>query len=79
MHDAQPLPPSQPHIVARLRNRVLQARAMGFQVRHEFLNGQSGTWCEIGGRKTVFVDSSQPAAEQLAALDAALCSYRPAA
>ena len=69
----------QPHIVARLRRRLAEVRAMGFQIRQEVLEGKPGTWCEIAGRKTVFIDASQPAIEQLAALNEAVRSYRPAA
>jgi hypothetical protein len=52
---------------------------MGFRVRQEFLDGQPGAWCEIAGRKTVFLDSAQTAAEQLATLEDAIRTYRPAA
>jgi hypothetical protein len=67
-----------PSIVSRLSTRIREARAMGFQIRQEFLEGNPGNWCEIAGRKIVFLDSSQGAAEQLATLDQAISSYRPA-
>lgn len=67
----------QPHVVARLRTRLLEARQMGFHIRQEFLDGQPAAWCEIGGRKTVFLDSSQTAIEQLASLEEMILSYRP--
>jgi hypothetical protein len=65
-------------IVARLTARIREARAMGFQIRQEFLGGNPGNWCEIAGRKVVFLDSSQAAAEQLETLDQAIRTYRPA-
>ncbi len=67
------------HVVGRLAQRVREARAMGFHVRQELLFDGASNWCEIGGRKTVFLDSSQPAGEQLQALDAAIRNYRAAA
>jgi len=52
---------------------------MGFQIRQEFLGGQPGNWCEIAGKKFVFLDSAQSAIDQLSVLDDAIRSYRPAA
>ncbi|MGV3485870.1 MAG: hypothetical protein ACO1RT_15740 [Planctomycetaceae bacterium] len=79
MHDAL----SEPHgpaanIVQRLRRRIAEVRSLGFQIRQEFLQGHPSSWCEIGGKKTIFLDSSQPAADQIAALDEAIRSYQPA-
>ena|GEM_PF-2067951 len=66
------------HVVARLAKRIREARAMGFQIRQEFLGGHPGSWCEIAGRKTVFLDASHSAVEQLSTLEEAIQSYRPA-
>jgi hypothetical protein len=62
------------NVVTRLRNRIRDTKRMGIRVRSEWLDDQQATWCEIGGVLTVFVDLSQPAAEQLAQLEEALQS-----
>jgi len=67
------------HIVGRLAKRIREARAAGFQIRQEFLSGQTASWCEIAGQKFVFLDAAQSAIEQLSALEDALKNYRPAA
>jgi len=72
-------PASKPNVIARLAYRMREARSMGFQIRQEFLGGQPGNWCEIGGTKFVFLDSAQSAIDQLSVLDDAIRSYRPAA
>lgn len=66
------------HVVARLTKRIREARAMGFQIRQEFLGDQPGSWCEIGGRKIIFLDSSHSAVDQLSTLDEAIlnCQLR---
>lgn len=66
---------SDPNIVERLRSRMGDARRLGFRVRSEWLDGQQASWCEIAGVRTLFVDLSQPAAEQLATLEDTLESY----
>ncbi len=67
------------HSVARLRRLVQAAKHQGFQIRQEPLGQQAGTWCEIGGRATIFLDVTQSAADQLAVLQQALDEYRPRA
>ncbi len=79
MTQAQSETAFKPNVVARLANRMRDARSMGFQVRQEFLGGQPGNWCEIAGTKFVFLDSSQSAIDQLSVLNDAIQSYRPAA
>ena len=66
------------NVVQRLRMKIRQARAMGFQVRQEMLGDQPAAWCEIGGRKVLFIDAAQPAREQIATIDEAIATYRPA-
>jgi hypothetical protein len=66
------------NVVQRLRMRIREARAMGFQVRQELLGDQPAAWCEIGGRKVLFIDAAQPAREQIATIEEAIASYRPA-
>ncbi len=64
------------NVVKRLKNRLADARSLGFTVRVELLEDQTATWCEIAGIPTLFVDISQPAGEQLQQVDDALNSYR---
>jgi hypothetical protein len=78
MEDASKALAPGPTVVARLAIRIREARRLGFHVRQEYLGGNVGNWCEIGGRKTVFLDASQAAGEQLAVLEQAIDSYRPA-
>ena len=63
------------NVVKRLRNRLADARTLGFRVRMEPLENQMANWCEISGIPTLFVDLSQPAGEQLQQIDDALASY----
>lgn len=69
------MPPEQ-HVVARLQHRIDEARAIGFKIRIEPLDGGQATWCEIAGVPTLFIDLSQTAAEQLRQLDETLAGYR---
>ncbi len=64
------------NVVARLKQRIDDARRMGFRVRMEPLDGEEATWCEIAGVPTLFIDLAQTAAEQLRQLDEALANYR---
>jgi len=63
------------NVVVRLKLRIRELRAMGFHVRQEMLGGHRPNCCEIAGRKTLFLDASQSAREQLASIDEALASY----
>ncbi len=66
------------NVVERLRNRVREAKQAGFRVRMEYLEDETATWCVIGGVKTIFIDLSQSAAEQLGQwVDELLERYRP--
>ncbi len=64
------------NVIQRLRRRIREVRAMGFQVRQELLGGQPPAWCEIAGRKWLFLDAAQPARDQLRALEEVLADYR---
>jgi hypothetical protein len=64
------------NIVAKLNSRIREVRRQGFQVRQEVLGGHQSSWCEIGGKKILFLDASQTAREQLAAIDEALAGYQ---
>ncbi len=63
------------NVVQRLRRRIRDAKKMGFRVRSDWLSEQQASWCEIGGVKTLFIDLSQTAAEQLRQLDESLVLY----
>jgi len=69
---------SQENVIQRLRSRIRQARASGFIVRQELLGAHQPTWCEIGGRKMLFLDAAQPAREQIITIDEALANYQNA-
>ncbi len=71
-------PQLQENVVERLRTRIRQARASGFIVRQEVLGSHQSTWCEIGGRKMLFLDAAQPAREQIATIDEVMADYRAA-
>ena len=66
---------SQDNVVVRLKQRLAKARASGFKVRTEMLEGEQATWCEIGGVPTLFVDLSQTAAEQLQQVEETLAAF----
>jgi len=74
INDSQP----QENVVERLRTRIKQARARGFIVRQEMLGPHQSTWCEIGGRKMLFLDAAQPAREQITTIDEVLANYQAA-
>ncbi|MGA2617264.1 MAG: hypothetical protein ABSF26_06595 [Thermoguttaceae bacterium] len=40
------------------------AQRLGYQVRQEWLDGNGGGFCELKGRKVLFVDLAQGPAEQ---------------
>lgn len=73
-HSAQRCP-ANPNVVVRLKQRLLDAQAIGFQVRMETLDGQNASWCEIAGVPTLFVDLSQTASEQLRQVEETLVAY----
>jgi hypothetical protein len=66
------------NVVQRLQTKIRQARASGFVVRQEILGAHQSTWCEIGGRKMLFLDAAQPAREQIATIDEVMADYRAA-
>jgi len=60
------------NVLDRLARLTRIARNHGFEVRGELFSGSQGgggsTWCEIRGRRILFLDLSQPAAEQAIAI-----------
>lgn len=63
------------NVVQRLKHQLGRAREMGFDVRMEMLPDQQATWCEIDGVRTLFVDLSQTAQEQLKQVEETLENY----
>ena len=63
------------NVVSRLKQRLKEARALGFKVRMELLDEEHASWCEIAGVPTLFVDLSQTAAEQLKQVEETLAGY----
>jgi hypothetical protein len=66
---------SNENVVSRLRQRLKDARSLGFKVRMELLDDEHASWCEIAGVPTLFVDLSQTAAEQLQQVEETLAAY----
>jgi len=52
-------------IVEQLEKCLDLARQVGYGIRHEWLDGDGGGACEIGGKRWIFVDLAQSPAEQL--------------
>ena len=66
---------SNENVVSRLKQRLSEARSLGFKVRMELLSDEHASWCEIAGVPTLFVDLSQTAAEQLQQVEETLATY----
>ena len=63
------------NVVSRLKQRLNEARSLGFKIRMELLEEEHASWCEIAGVPTLFVDLSQTAAEQLNQVEETLAAY----
>ncbi|QDT07624.1 hypothetical protein K227x_60520 [Rubripirellula lacrimiformis] len=63
------------NVVARLKQRLNQARKAGFKVRMEVLEDEQATWCQVGTTRILFVNLSQTAAEQLAQVEETLREF----
>lgn len=70
----QTSPPTD-HVVRRLQQRMDLARGLGFVVRSEVLGDQPSTWCEVAGKKMMFLDITQTATEQLHQIEQLLAQY----
>lgn len=53
------------HTVELLEHAIATAHRLGYTVRHEWLGGSGGGFCEFGGRRWVFVDLALNSLEQL--------------
>lgn len=63
--------------VAMLRQRVATAKTLGAQIRSEWLGGETGGACEIGGKRWIFLDLSLSVEEQLEQVEEALRQWTP--
>lgn len=66
---------SSDNVVSRLKQRLKDARSLGFKVRVELLADEHASWCEIAGVPTLFVDLSQTTSEQLQQVEETLTAY----
>ena len=53
------------HTVELLEQALAAAGRLGFSIRHEWLGGSGGGYCEFGGKKWLFVDLALNNLEQL--------------
>lgn len=53
------------HTVKQLELALKLAKQLGYQVRHEWLDGVGGGTCEFGGSRWIFVDLALNPQEQL--------------
>ena len=60
---------SDENVVERLRRRIAEVRSTGTVVRTDWLDGQQPSWCDLRGTRTIILDATQPAAEQLSQLE----------
>ena len=60
------------HTVEMLEQSLQAAQALGYTIRHEWLDGNGGGACEFGGKKWIFVDLALNTVEQLEQVSEAL-------
>ncbi|QDV70622.1 hypothetical protein Poly24_43480 [Rosistilla carotiformis] len=60
----------------RLEKALAIAKRLGFIVRSEWLGGSATGWCEMGGKRILFVDLSLSVHEQLEQVEAAIEALR---
>lgn len=53
------------HTLDLLDQAIATAKDLGYQIRREWLDGQSGGVCEIAGQRWIFLDLSLSSLEQL--------------
>ncbi len=71
--------PPADNVVARLKQKLDQARAIGFEVRMVVLGDEQPDWCQIGKSRVLFVNLSQTAAEQLVQVEETLADFAASA
>lgn len=57
-----------PYTLDMLDEALSVAKALGYRIRQEWLDGQGGGLCEFGGQKWFFLDLSLTGPEQLAGI-----------
>ena len=57
------------NVVQRLHRRIAETEATGVVVRTEWLDGQEPSWLELRGVRTIVLDATQTATDQLEQLD----------
>jgi hypothetical protein len=68
-------PPQSPNVAQRLAQAVATAKEMGFEVRKVVLDDQTPGWCQVGGKKILFLDLTATTGEQLDQIDQIIASY----
>lgn len=68
-------PASTQFALDRLQQALAVAKRSGFVVRSEWLGGSATGWCELGGKRILFVDLSLSVHEQLEQVEAAIRTY----
>jgi len=53
------------HTVELLEEAIALAKGVGYQVRHDWLGGSGGGYCEIRGQKWIFLDLAVGHLDQL--------------
>jgi hypothetical protein len=66
------------HTAELLQEAVESARRLGYEVRHDWLDGNGGGHCLVRGRKWLLLDVAQSPAEQLEIVAEALRGERDA-
>ena len=67
------------NVVQRLRRRIAESQSDGTVVRVEILQDHQANWFELRGIRTILLDASQTAAEQLGQLEDILVEISDAA
>ena len=60
------------HTADLLEEALKMAKTLGFNIRHEWLDGSGGGGCEIRGERWIFIDLALGTAEQLAQVTEAI-------
>ncbi len=63
------------NVAQRLAQAIDTAKEMGFEVRKVVFADQMPGWCQVAGKKILFLDLTATTAEQLAQIDEIIASY----